>query len=60
MKKIGRNLIVVSKFCRDEICECFIRFENGQNNLTQIGIMVLVERELSGLRMEKFNKNLKV
>ena len=60
MKKIGRNLIMVFKLCCDEICECFIRFENGQNNLTQIGIMVLVERELNGLRMEKFNKNLKV
>jgi hypothetical protein len=51
MKKIGRNLIVVSKFCRDEIFECFMGFENSQKTLTQIGIMVFVEKELSRLRM---------
>jgi hypothetical protein len=51
MKRIGRNLIVVSKFCRDEIFECFMGFENSQKTLTQIGIMVFVEKELSRLRM---------
>ena len=57
MKKIGRNLIVVSKFCRDEIFECFMGFENSQKTLTQIGIMVFVEKALIGMRMEnRFEK----